>query len=146
MDTSFSYYGAAAVKPAAAKLRNGDESTSRHAQKSNSPEHSSISASSERGTKLYSLTQTAWHPKWHRVGPMLGLSALLLTILSILAAFAILRASDHDPVLAWTYSPDVYLGIITAFTSKATSLAALQGAVVTWWLRVMRGSTLEQLH
>jgi hypothetical protein len=122
---------AASVRPGAAELSNGDESTRRYVRELNAREHETNPASSEKGAKLYSLAQIAWHPKWHRVGPILGLSALILTILSIPAAFAILRASDHDPVSSWRYSPNVYLGTITAFTSKAISLAALQGAIVT---------------
>lgn len=100
----------------------------------------------EKNDDQTSESKTAWKPSWHQVGPVLGLAGLILTILSIPAALGILRASDGDEVASWTYSPNVYLGILTALTSKATSLAALQGAVVAWWLRAMRGSTLQQLH
>lgn len=93
-----------------------------------------------------SLTTTAWRTKWNRVGPLLGLAGLIFTILSILIAFGILRASDSDYVSSWRYSPNVYLAIMTSITGKATSLAALQGAMIAWWLRAMHGTTLEQLH
>lgn len=89
---------------------------------------------------------TVWIPRWSRVGPLLGLAALILTILSIPAAFTILYTSNGKPVSSWKYSPNVYLAVMTALTSKATSLAGLQGAVIAWWLRALRGSTFEQLH
>jgi hypothetical protein len=136
----------APVSPVSSDHYNDIQRASWHKSMPAAGEDEVNSASSEKAIDTKLMAKTTWKPKWSRVGPMLGLSALILTVLSIPAEFGILRASDGDLVSSWKYSPNVYLGILTAFTSKATSLAALQGAVVAWWLRAMRGTTLKQLH
>lgn len=91
------------------------------------------SVPSEVWIEKRSLTTTSWEPKWNRVGPILGLIALMSAILSIPIAFGILRASDGDTVSSWRCSPNVYLAIMTSITGKTASMAALQGAVIARW-------------
>ena len=87
-----------------------------------------------------------WRPSILRVAPLTGLTALAFTILQIAASYAVLAASNGDEVINWKYQPTVYLAILTAISNKALAFAAIQGVVVTFWLRVLRGTTLKQLH
>ena len=76
----------------------------------------------------------------------MGLAALVLAFLQILASYAILAASNGDSVENWEYQPTVYLAVFTALGNKAVAFASIQGAIVTFWLRVLKGTTLGQLH
>ena len=87
-----------------------------------------------------------WRPYMLRLGPLAGLAALLFAFLETFAAYAVLKASDGDPVTNWEYQPTVYLAILTATSNKALAFAVVQGTVVTFWLRALSGTTLIQLH
>lgn len=78
--------------------------------------------------------------------PLSGLAALLFAVMHVVACFAILYASNLAPVAGWVYAPQVYLAVLTAISNKALAFAVVQGTVVTWWLKAMRGTTLAQLH
>jgi hypothetical protein len=54
-----------------------------------------------------------------KIGPALGLAALGFAVLSTLASFAVLKASDGSPVSSWKYQPTVYLAVWTAISNKA---------------------------
>ena len=87
-----------------------------------------------------------WRPSVLRVLPLMGLASLTFTGLQIIASYAVLAASNGDEVQTWKYQPTVYLAILTAISNKTLAFAAVQGAVVTFWLRVLRGTTLGQMH
>ncbi|KAK5174063.1 uncharacterized protein LTR77_001143 [Saxophila tyrrhenica] len=87
-----------------------------------------------------------WRPSFLRIAPLVGLGALLFAVLSTVASFAILKASDGDAVADWKYQPTVYLAILTALSNKALSFAVVQGTVVTWWLKALAGTTLKDMH
>ena len=87
-----------------------------------------------------------WAPSLIRAGPLFGLAALLFAILQMIASYAILQASHHDAVANWKYQPTVYLAILTAISNKALAFAVLQGAVITWWLKGIKGTTLAAMH
>ena len=92
------------------------------------------------------IQPTSWRPSVLRVLPLSGLIALAFAFCQILASYAILAASNGDKSVNWTYQPNVYLAILTAISNKAVAFAAVQGTVVTFWLRALRGTTLAQLH
>ena len=85
--------------------------------------------------------QTSWKGCLIRAGPLAGIASLTFGALAILASFAVLKASDHEPVVSWTYQPTVYLAILTAISNKALVFAVIQGTVVSWWLRAVRGTS-----
>lgn len=58
----------------------------------------------------------------------------------------ILHIADGAPAENWKISPTVWLVAFTAIGNKALAFAALQGAIITWWLRALHGSTIEKLH
>lgn len=90
--------------------------------------------------------QPLWHPSILQIGPIIGLAALLLAVVLILASYAVLAASNGDLVVNWEFQPTVYLAIFTAVGNKAVAFACVQGTIVTFWLRALKGTTLGQLH
>lgn len=99
-----------------------------------------------RQTQSSEQADRTWQTKFFRLGPLLGISALAYLLLSIPAAAAILATSDRKPVDSWKVEPHVYLGLLTALGNKCLGFAVAQGAIITWWLRALQGSTLEKLH
>ena len=87
-----------------------------------------------------------WRPSVFRIGPLFGLGALLFAAAQIVASFAVLRASDGDEVANWRYQPTVYLAVLSAICNKALAFAAVQGTVITWWIKAIRGTNLEAMH
>ncbi|KAF2168507.1 hypothetical protein M409DRAFT_21256 [Zasmidium cellare ATCC 36951] len=49
-------------------------------------------------------------------------------------------------VESWTVQPSVYLSIFTGIGNKALAFAAAEGAIITWWVRAIQGTTLRKLH
>ena len=87
-----------------------------------------------------------WRPSFLRVAPLMGIAALTFTVLQAVASYAVLAASNGAEVKNWKYQPTVYLAILTAISNKALAFAAVQGTVVTFWLRALRGTTLGQIQ
>ncbi len=87
-----------------------------------------------------------WQPAFLRTGPLVGLAAVLFAVFQILASYAVLKASDKQPVSTWKYQPSVFLAILVAISNKALAFAVVQGTVITFWLRVLRGTTLAQIQ
>ncbi|KAK3698987.1 hypothetical protein LTR37_016678 [Vermiconidia calcicola] len=75
-----------------------------------------------------------WRPTLLRIAPL------------IIVWYAILKASDGDAVVNRKYQPTVYLAILTAISNKALSFAVVQGTVISWWLKAISGTTLQQMH
>lgn len=96
--------------------------------------------------EICKLDMLPWRPSFLRVLPLMGLASLGYTGLQIFASYAVLAASNGDAVSNWRYQPTVYLATLTAISNKTLAFAAVQGAVVTFWLRVLRGTTLGQMH
>ena len=92
------------------------------------------------------LESTGWAPSLLRAGPLVGIAALAFGVLQVVASYAVLKASDGDAVPNWRYQPTVYLAILTAISNKALAFAMIQGAVVTFWLRALRGTTLAYVY
>lgn len=90
--------------------------------------------------------ESSWNPSLLRIAPLTGLAALLFAFLQIWASYAILKASDGELISSWKYEPNVYLAVLTAISNKALAFALVQGTVVTFWLKAVRGTTLAQLH
>jgi hypothetical protein len=76
----------------------------------------------------------------------MGLAALTLAVLQIIASYAVLAASDGEEIANWNYEPNVYLATLVAVSNKAITFAVVQGTVVTFWLRALKGTTIAQLH
>lgn len=73
-----------------------------------------------------------WNTTWKRYGPLSGIAALILALLSLFASFAILYASDGAVTANWKFTPATYLAIFTAIANQAMAYASLQGAVIAW--------------
>lgn len=71
---------------------------------------------------------------------------MFLAIACIVASLGILAASDNQLVTSWTTEPSTYLAIFTAIANLSMRYAAIQGVVLVWWTRALRGSTLSKLH
>lgn len=71
---------------------------------------------------------------------------MLLAIVSIIASLGILAGSNKQPTSSWTTPPSTYLAILTAIANLSIRYAAIQGVVIAWWCRALRGSTLDRLH
>ena len=87
-----------------------------------------------------------WRAKFMRFGPVVGLLSMMIALLSILAAFGILAGSRGDAVDSWITAPPTYLAICTAVANLAMRYACIQGVIITWWMRALRGSTVKRLH
>jgi FtsZ-binding cell division protein ZapB len=94
-----------------------------------------------------SIRSRSWKPTILRLGPLAGLTAMLASIASILCSLAVLVASDGAAVESWpAIHPSIVLAIFTAFANLAIRFACIQGIVIAWWVRALRGSTLRKLH
>ena len=98
------------------------------------------------GKSIGNSQSLGWIPSILRLGPLVGLLALSFSALQVFASYAVLKGSDGDAVENWKYQPTVYLAILTAISNKALAFAMVQGTVITFWLRALRGTTLVQLH
>lgn len=87
-----------------------------------------------------------WRAKFMRFAPVVGLLSMMTALLSILAAFGILAESRGDAVDSWITAPPTYLAICTAIANLAMRYACVQGVIITWWMRAIRGSTVKRLH
>lgn len=87
-----------------------------------------------------------WKRSFLRLGPLAGISCIILAAGSIIAALGILIGSRDMATTSWSVPPSTYLAICTAIANQALRFAAFQGLAVAWWLRAMRGSSLTQLH
>ncbi|KAK5168607.1 uncharacterized protein LTR77_005916 [Saxophila tyrrhenica] len=102
--------------------------------------------SSESCEEIKKPLSRPWRPSVFRIGPLIGLVALLFAFLQVFATCSILLASDGDMVKNWRYQPSVYLATLTAISNKCLQFATIQGTVVTFWLKAIKGTTLGQLH
>lgn len=71
---------------------------------------------------------------------------MLLAIASIFICLGILVGSNSQAVRNWEIQPSEYLAIFTAIANLSMRYACIQGIVVAWWTRALRGSTLSKLH
>lgn len=88
----------------------------------------------------------SWTTKLLRIGPLIGIGSIILTILSMLVSLGILLGSRNAPVCTWTIPPSTYLAICTAVQNQAIRFAAFHGVAIAWWVKAIRGSTLARLH
>ena len=68
-------------------------------------------------------TDFRWDPSWRQVRPILGIMALVLSIVCMLASLAILLASQGVPINSWKIQPTVYLAIASAVGAGAVRYA-----------------------
>lgn len=71
---------------------------------------------------------------------------MFIAITSIVASLGILAGSNKRPTSSWSTPPSTYLAIFTAIANLSIRYAAIQGVVIAWWSRALRGSTLGKLH
>ena len=87
-----------------------------------------------------------WETAFLRFGPLAGIVAILLAIATLVASFAILAGSNGAAVADWAAPPSTYLAICIALTNMSVRYAAMQGIMIAWWHRALRGSSLAKLH
>lgn len=90
-------------------------------------------------------TTRPWRTALLRFGPLSGVFCMLLAIASLIACLGILAGSNTKPA-NWNIPPSSALAICTAIANLSVRYAAVQGVVICWWLRALRGSTLAELH
>ncbi|KAI9729176.1 MAG: hypothetical protein M1834_007083 [Cirrosporium novae-zelandiae] len=89
-----------------------------------------------------------WLPGlWTRF-PLLGIAALLGTVMCTFASVGILIISDNVPIDGWPtpFQPTVYLAIASSASGVFLGFALAQGGVISFWTKAKRGATLEELH
>ncbi|RDW68167.1 hypothetical protein BP6252_09563 [Coleophoma cylindrospora] len=86
-----------------------------------------------------------WQPGFLRRLPFVGLGALCLAFLCMLASIFVLVESNGKLVADWEVTPNVILSILSAIFSASLSLALSEGATISWWHRALRGGTLADL-
>lgn len=89
-------------------------------------------------------------PNW-RTGyiaqfPLFGCSALVLALLAAIAALITLIVSDNASLESWKWQPSLVLAIASGSFKVMLAYALAQGALVFWWTRAVRGSTVGELH
>jgi hypothetical protein len=124
----------------------GTEPSSAWTEKLPSPLETKAPQISTVQTDVEATHPSSWEPSILRIGPLSGIVALAFAVLQICASYLILFISDGQPIHSWKWQPSVYLAILTAISNKALAFAVVQGAVVTFWLHALRGTTLAQLH
>jgi hypothetical protein len=87
-----------------------------------------------------------WTPSILRIGPLVGLLAIVLAFCLTCASYAILHFSDGELVTSWRYQPSVYLAILTAVSNKSLAFATIHGTIITFWRAALRGTSLGDLH
>lgn len=87
-----------------------------------------------------------WETTLLRVGPLSGILSMFIAIACIFACLGVLASSNQAAVTSWLVQPSEYLAILTAIANLAMRYACVQGVVIAWWTRALRGSTLSQLH
>lgn len=123
-------------------------------------------------SRLHSLSRLrqtkdplTWNSTWKHLGPLAGLICLIIATLGTAVSFAILYASNGAPTREWSIQPSTYIAIVTAVVNQLLGYAAFQGrfhaavacsfsllmfraagAVISWWMRAMSGSTIRALH
>ena len=88
----------------------------------------------------------SWNTTLLRAGPISGVFSMFLALASIFACLGVLEGSNGAAVESWSVQPSLYLAIFTALANLAMRYACIQGIVIAWWARALRGSTLSQLH
>lgn len=87
-----------------------------------------------------------WRARFLRFGPIAGLISMLIALSSIFVSFGILAGSRGEAVEAWRTTPPTLLAICTAVANLAMRYASIQGVIIAWWTRALRGSTVKRLH
>ncbi|CZR68352.1 uncharacterized protein PAC_18251 [Phialocephala subalpina] len=91
-------------------------------------------------------TGRIWRTGIFRNVPWMGLSSLLVALLSTAASAIVLAASDQQPVASWSVSPHVMLAILSVVTLSCLKLSLSSGVTVTWWHHVLNGAPLADTH
>jgi hypothetical protein len=80
--------------------------------------------------------------------PLLGISALILALITILATAIILQRSNDRPLddTKWHAAPDVLLSITSTIFQLALTSALAQGALIFWWTRALYPSGTHDLQ
>ena len=81
--------------------------------------------------RLQDRQDESWNPKFLQIRPLVGISALCLTIACIFASLAVLVAADGQATVRWAVSSPVYLAIITAISNSSLALAYMEGTPVS---------------
>ena len=87
-----------------------------------------------------------WRTTLIRFGPLSGIFAMLVAGASVVASLGVLAGSHGKSVDSWSAEPSIYLAIFTAIANLAMRYACIQGVVIAWWVRALRGSTIAKLH
>lgn len=88
----------------------------------------------------------AWNTGFRKRFPFIGLAALLLICLSVVAAIIIVAISDGDLISSWSVSTGVLLSIISSVTGICLAAALAEGATIAWWRKALHGATISELQ
>jgi len=74
------------------------------------------------------------------------MAALFVSSVCTIAAAAVLVRSNGQPLDDWKLQPSVILSIASAVFKLALGSAMAQGAIIFWWNRAVKGSTMKDLQ
>ncbi|RFU25198.1 hypothetical protein B7463_g11149, partial [Scytalidium lignicola] len=110
------------------------------------PISESESDSTRDGLQKYGSAGDVWSPGFWRRFPFRGILALCGCLACIVASIVVLVVSDDQPTDTWTLSPTVYLAFLMAGTNMLARFAFHEGVKIAWWRKILRGSTVKDLH
>lgn len=134
-------------KEAAVSVVRKDGITSEKTSEGNINKRQYESSSAHNNTERRSDTkQRPWLTSFLRFGPLSGILGMVLAFSSIVACLGILAGSNNRDIDGWPTPPNTWLAIFTAIANLSMRYAAIQGIVITWWTRALKGSDLAKLH
>ncbi|KAK3615803.1 hypothetical protein LTR56_026366 [Elasticomyces elasticus] len=91
-------------------------------------------------------SEPVWRTSVFQVRPLLGLTALGVTVGCMFLSLAILLASHNQPTRTWAVQPTVYLAIAAALANVSLAFARQIALPIAWWHTVSRGTTIADLE
>jgi len=100
---------------------------------------------------MYQQQGNPWKPGvWARL-PWSGLLSVVGAVIATVATIAVLTSSNGKPTREWPsenypIQPAVLLAILTTIANALISYALYEGAALAWWIKMLRGGTLQDCH
>lgn len=87
-----------------------------------------------------------WHTGFYRRFPWKGIGALIISLAATIVAIVILIRSDGTTIDSWNVQPSVIVSIAAAIFRTTLEYALAEAAIIFWWNRAIKGSTIKDLH
>ncbi|KAL1392756.1 hypothetical protein HDK64DRAFT_306228 [Phyllosticta capitalensis] len=113
-------------------------------KKDQMPEHTTRSVDEGNAFK----TSPYWIPGFWARFPFVGFAAIIAYLGAAAGAVAVLLSSDGEisGTWGWGHSPNTYLSILAIVMNMLLSFAFAQGLTLSYWRKLLKGSTIAGLH